>query len=659
MSDISPSSSPALASASSASANTTSISTNIISQSPSSNIMTSTSSVQTKRLFAECALVEIIHLHDCLRGALQQINRDVDSLVAAATFIDDEGRESEKKTSGDEIISPSSFDINVASDLSNSVASRFHLIWSVFQAHSGAEDEFIWPALKMKIESKKKTRSDGNTSDSTACSSNVKKETSSGGKKCGCESFLEQEAYEEDHAEEETMFKQINTTLRRLNGSFRFYHSNRDPRPTALSIIKKVILLLKEQTDQLTQHLTVHLEKEETQCLPMVKKHLSNEEISELVGNIMGKRSAELMGKILNLAVCSLPGDERDDMVRCLKKAMGGTFFEKWLTMGGWNGGEEGKLKRKRKNSTASEVDEKRSASPHAMHTHATGAAHGISDDEASDKPKKMPKFQGHITDARMRNPSRYYVRNDESGNELIWNSAVAKRTGLKALKCVPVFTQSELTPTFEFSESRGAMVLGCEHYSRSCKLRHPETGQLFTCRLCCEEIRQSNTGTYESLPVLDRHAVSEVLCMKCGSLQPVGKNCVNKDCEAADKPFAKYFCSICNLYDDDETKDIYHCPYCNVCRKGKGLGIDFRHCMRCNACIGMSEYETHACIPQRLSGNCAICKESMFESTEPLRGMKCGHVMHLSCYNEYAHRSLFMKITCPTCRKVFDNMRG
>lgn len=391
MSGVSSSSSPALTSASSsetAIANATSVSTNT-SQPASSNMMTS--SVQTKRLFAECALVEIIHLHDCLRGALQQINRDVDSLVAAATFIDDEGRELEIKRSGDALSSPSSFDINVASELSNSVASRFHLIWSVFQAHSGAEDEFIWPALKMKIESKKKTRSDGNTSDSTAASissSSVKKDTSGGGKKCGCESFLEQEAYEEDHAEEETMFKQINTTLRRLNGSFRYYHANRDPRPTALSIIKKVILLLKEQTDQLTQHLSVHLEKEETQCLPMVKKHLSNEEISELVGNIMGKRSAELMGKILNLAVCSLPGDERDDMVRCLKKAMGGTFFEKWLTMGGWNGGEEGKLKRKRKNSTASELNEKNSVSSHAMHAHASGAAHGISDDESSEKPK-------------------------------------------------------------------------------------------------------------------------------------------------------------------------------------------------------------------------------------------------------------------------------
>ena len=283
----------------------------------------------TKRLFAECALVEIIHLHDCLRGALHLIQKDVDSLVHTSSFIQDgENDESEK------------FDMQVASELSNNVASRFHLIWSVFQAHSGAEDEFIWPALKMKIESKKGTSS---TSSSTSVASGSgsgsgdpnNSSSTPNGKKCGCESFLEQEAYEEDHEKEETMFKQINTTLRRLNGSFRYYHSN--PHPAALSIIKKVILLLKEQTDNLHQHLEQHLEKEETQCLPVVKKHLSNEEISTLVGQIMGKRSAEMMGKILNLAVCSLPGDEREDMVLCLKKAMGGTFFEKWLTMGGWD----------------------------------------------------------------------------------------------------------------------------------------------------------------------------------------------------------------------------------------------------------------------------------------------------------------------------------
>jgi zinc finger-like protein len=59
------------------------------------------------------------------------------------------------------------------------------------------------------------------------------------------------------------------------------------------------------------------------------------------------------------------------------------------------------------------------------------------------------------------------------------------------------------------------------------------------------------------------------------------------------------------------------------------------------------------------LQGNCPICHESMFESTVPLRGMKCGHVMHLHCYNEYACRCYHGKITCPLCKQVFDNLRG
>lgn len=330
-----------------------------------------------KRLFAECALVEIIHLHDCLRGALHQIQDEVNSLVHIASVID----ENDESCSAGYTTTTSTaqngkkpFEIEKATQISNLVASRFHLIWSVFQAHSAAEDEFIWPALKMKVESKKACASP-NTSVASSPNNTPRSTPSSPSKKCGCESFLEQESYEEDHATEESMFKNINKTLRHLKGSIRYYHAKPDPtalstihKYSALSIIKKVILLLKEQTDGLMQHLVVHLKKEETQCLPMVKKHLSNEEISTLVGQIMSKRSAEMMGKILNLAVCSLPGDEREDMVKCLKKAMGGTFFEKWLAMGGWdsrsavgdNSNDAGgimKSERKRTMSTGSEMD--------------------------------------------------------------------------------------------------------------------------------------------------------------------------------------------------------------------------------------------------------------------------------------------------------------
>ena len=152
----------------------------------------------------------------------------------------------------------------------------------------------------------------------------------------------------------------------------------------------------------------------------------------------------------------------------------------------------------------------------------------------------------------------------------------------------------------------------------------------------------------------LDRYKVTEVLCMRCGALQPADKHCVNPKCESKGKPFAKYHCKICNLYDDNAHKKIYHCPFCNVCRSGAGLGIDYRHCMRCNACVSLADGD-HVCIPQRLQGNCPICHESMFESTKPLRGLKCGHVMHLSCFTMYMRGQTY---TCPLCKKSVEDMR-
>lgn len=65
--------------------------------------------------------------------------------------------------------------------------------------------------------------------------------------------------------------------------------------------------------------------------------------------------------------------------------------------------------------------------------------------------------------------------------------------------------------------------------------------------------------------------------------------------------------------------------------------------------------FEKHTCIPSSLQAKCPICYETMFESTEPLRGLKCGHIMHLSCYNRmYLRGQMF---TCPLCKKSTDDM--
>jgi len=261
-----------------------------------------------------------------------------------------------------------------------------------------------------------------------------------------------------------------------------------------------------------------------------------------------------------------------------------------------------------------------------------------------------MVKGDGCSTNIqRTHAPSNYFKQSVNRKAKLVWsiNSPYCLPV-TSDNQPVPLFSATELAPTYH--DGATGAILGCPHYARSCKLRHPSSGRLYTCRLCCDQERENPTKEQDS--PLDRYAVTEVCCMRCSTLQPASNSCKNSSCSSEGKAFAKYFCKICNLYDDTPGKSIYHCPFCNVCRTGKGLGIDFRHCAKCNACVSLSE--EHICIPQRLQGNCAICHESMFESTEPLRGLKCGHVMHLSCFGKYRGQAY----TCPLCKKSVEDMK-
>lgn len=138
------------------------------------------------------------------------------------------------------------------------------------------------------------------------------------------------------------------------------------------------------------------------------------------------------------------------------------------------------------------------------------------------------------------------------------------------------------------------------------------------------------------------------MLCMRCLKIQPVGQTCTTATCDGFH--MAKYFCNICKLFDDERT--IYHCPFCNLCRVGKGLGIDFFHCMRCNFCLGKKLFE-HKCREKSLETNCPICCDFLFTSTEPLRALKCGHFMHSACFQAYT----CSHYTCPLCSKSMGDM--
>ncbi|GAX24201.1 hypothetical protein FisN_4Lh293 [Fistulifera solaris] len=645
---------------------------------------------QHRELFKDCALVEIIHLHDCLRGSLKALEHDVQQLAKAVHS----GSEEQQRM------------------LEKKVAGRFQVIWSVFRAHSSAEDEFIWPALQRKTQGRIQ-----------------------GHKHKGKDAIIEQEEYEEDHADEERMFSEMDRLLTRL----RQYLLKPDlSQPNNNQHTEQVITAIAQHTSTLSQHLMHHLKKEETQCMPLVAQHLSKEEIHELVGQIMGKRSADTIAQIMTMAVQSLNEADRIEMVKYMKQAMSGTFFDRWLLMSGWMShdapnadiapnarpeqpgndelavnevqADEALNRNLKRRADAEEQDDTKRArivpledeeleeannsggwtSPEELEKFiraiATNPAltaaqknstiQGLRDSVWKSNKKHRgsrpaaptvvnstttsfhhPRFPSAepgrpalvtASSTRRVTPPSMYFKKNKAGKVVVISPNDLPASSSEPL---PLFSASEMAPTYH--DGAAASVLGCPHYARACKLRHPNSGRLYTCRLCCEQQRELASGDPDD--PLDRYAVTEVLCMQCHALQPAGDRCINAECESRGKPFSKYFCRICHLYDDAANKHIFHCPYCNCCRLGKGLGIDFRHCMRCNACVSLAD-DDHQCIPQKLQGSCPICHESLFQSTEPLRGLKCGHVMHMSCFTEYRRGHSY---TCPLCMRSMDDMKG
>eukprot|EP00937_MAST-01D_sp_MAST-1D-sp2_P006490 g6490.t1 len=199
------------------------------------------------------------------------------------------------------------------------------------------------------------------------------------------------------------------------------------------------------------------------------------------------------------------------------------------------------------------------------------------------------------------------------------------------------VLTGDQDEPGFHDAE-RG--VLGCRHYSRRCRIWAACCSRFFGCRQCHDEAVRDHA--------YDRYATERVKCMECHEVQSV-----SAACRACNKPFAKYFCSVCKFYDDAEDKDIFHCDKCKMCRIGKGLGIDFFHCDRCNACMSLAMTE-HKCVERSLESDCPICHEFMFTSTTPVMFLKCGHCMHVHCYEQYTQT----QYTCPICCKSVGDMR-
>ncbi|KAK6276514.1 PREDICTED: uncharacterized protein LOC18604147 [Theobroma cacao] len=486
---------------------------------------------------------------------------------------------------------------------------RFHLLWGLYRAHSNAEDDIVFPALESK-------ETLHNVSHS----------------------------YTLDHKQEEKLFADINSVLSELSHlkeSLTRGHvpENLTDNGTELygaydgDLLRKYNELatkLQGMCKSIRVTLDHHIFREELELWPLFGRYFSVEEQDKLVGRIIGTTGAEVLQSMLPWVTSALTQDEQNKMMDTWKQATKNTMFNEWLNEC-WKEPSQSSLQNEMSETGISlkENDFQESLDQSdQMFKPGWKDIFRMNQNELESEIRKV--YRDSTLDPRRK---AYLVQN------LLTSRWIAAQQKLPQAASGETSNSEDVlgcSPSFRDTEKQ---IFGCEHYKRNCKLRAACCGKLFTCRFCHDEVSDHS---------MDRKATLEMMCMQCLKIQPVGPICTTPSCNGL--PMAKYYCNICKFFDDE--RNVYHCPFCNLCRVGRGLGIDFFHCMTCNCCLGI-KLVNHKCLEKGLETNCPICCDFLFTSSATVRALPCGHYMHSACFQAYT----CSHYTCPICSKSMGDM--
>ncbi|CAM6015632.1 unnamed protein product [Sphagnum balticum] len=493
---------------------------------------------------------------------------------------------------------------------------RFQFLWGLYRAHSNAEDDIVFPALEAK-----------------EALHNVS------------------HSYTIDHKQEEQLFEDISQELLELSR----FHSSRTS-----------ILALNETTGGVEGHkqfvsdehessqqrdlaaklqrmckavrmsLDQHVSREELELWPLFGVHFTIEEQEQIVGRIIGTTGAEVLQSMLPWVTMALTEDEQNTMMDSLRQATRNTMFDKWLSA--WwkdtptSNPHSPPLITKDQIVPPSGTTQSLQMVEMGVEKFKPGwrdifrmnqkeleaAIRKVSSDSSLDPRRKAYLMQNLMTSRWIAAQQQFSCRDAGQAGD----------------------SPADISGRSQSFHDEEKGIFGCEHYKRNCKVRASCCGSLFACRFCHDKVSDHS---------MDRHTTKEMMCMQCLEVQPVSSTCSTSSCNGF--PMARYFCSICNFFDNDD-RHIYHCPFCNLCRVGKGLGIDYFHCMTCNSCMS-KQLKEHVCREKGLESNCPICHDFLFTSNTPVKALPCGHFMHSACFQAYT----CSHYACPICSKSLGDM--
>ncbi|KAF9677368.1 hypothetical protein SADUNF_Sadunf08G0100400 [Salix dunnii] len=483
---------------------------------------------------------------------------------------------------------------------------RFRLLRGLYKAHSNAEDEIVFPALESK-----------------EMLHNVS------------------HSYSLDHKQEEKLFEDISSALSELTQLHEYMKNtihaddligkcaNLSDCNDTVRQYNELATKLQGMCKSIRVTLDQHVFREELELWPLFDRHFSVEEQDKIVGQIIGTTGAEVLQSMLPWVTSALTLEEQNRMMDTWKQATKNTMFSEWLNEW-WEGTPAATPHKSASESCISQDNDLHASLDQSDHTFKPGW-------------KDIFRMNQNELEAEIRKVSRDSTLDPRRKAYLIQN-LMTSRWIASQQKSLQARTSDHSnggdihgrSPSFRDPDKQ---VFGCEHYKRNCKLHATCCGKLFACRFCHDKVSDHS---------MDRKATSEMMCMRCLRIQPVGPVCTSISCGGFS--MAKYYCSVCKFFDDERA--VYHCPFCNLCRVGTGLGVDFFHCMKCNCCLAM-KLADHKCREKGLETNCPICCDDMFTSSASVKALPCGHFMHSTCFQAYTCSHYI----CPICSKSLGDM--
>uniref|UniRef100_A0A0D3FDR9 CHY-type domain-containing protein n=1 Tax=Oryza barthii TaxID=65489 RepID=A0A0D3FDR9_9ORYZ len=178
----------------------------------------------------------------------------------------------------------------------------------------------------------------------------------------------------------------------------------------------------------------------------------------------------------------------------------------------------------------------------------------------------------------------------------------------------------------------------GCVHYRRKCKIRAPCCGEIFDCRHCHNEAKDSLEVSISDRHEIPRHEIKLVgVPVQLSALSATKNRMYNRIAPIVGHAWV-------NISAQNAT----------FMMTITGGAENFFHCDKCGCCYSYVLKDSHHCVERAMHHNCPVCFEYLFDSTKDISALHCGHTIHLECLYEMRSHQQF---SCPVCLRSACDM--